>query len=339
LFEFVRNLLECLVLAAFRSSVACKLQTHKIPTTVHFHYLFQFTLIYQTPTNIMSLATMNSSNLVDFSDTRVYQNDLEMEEILNEMGFFANDEFSDGFLGGDFPVTSNEVMPASFAPVSPDYHQMTERPVFYVSNPVISPSSSVEDMQNFSVPNPIAAMSSNFMPAPIAPKSSGVSPKNSQKICKKKTSKKESTKSRKRQAPADSTSQTVLKAPSSAFDMSMDDEGDLTEEQLEERRQRNREHAKRSRQRKKSLTSTLEQSVDDLKADNAKLRAQMYGMVGASKAESILESRRNKVRTQFMDGLMQPSSRVLDDNTASFLKGLRKGISSAASVSKKQKKN
>jgi len=43
-------------------------------------------------------------------------------------------------------------------------------------------------------------------------------------------------------------------------------------ELLEARRERNRKHAKKSRQRKKSLTTDLEQSLEDLKEENLKLR-------------------------------------------------------------------
>lgn len=281
----------------------------------------------------------NASNLVDFNQTRVCQNDLEMEEILNEMGFFANDEFLSGGYGEEysFPVTSSDGLPANFAPISPNQNMGEKAQHQFSSNPVISPSSSVEDMQMFSVPNPIADMSNYSMPAPIAPRSSGA--KTSQKVSKKKTAKKDATKSRKRKTPAESTSLAAPQAPSPAQHQSTDEDGELTEEQLEERRQRNREHAKRSRQRKKSLTGTLEQSVDDLKAENAKLREQIYAMIGVEKAESILESRRESARSQFMKGIMQPTSRVLDDSTVTFLKGLRKGIPAAKASNKRQKKN
>jgi hypothetical protein len=111
-----------------------------------------------------------------------------------------------------------------------------------------------------------------------------------------------------------------------SFPKNKDD--NLTEEDLEERRQRNREHAKRSRQRKKSLTSTLEESVDDLKTENAKLREQIYAMIGPQKAQAMLDARQENARAQFMHGLMQPCNRVMDEKTLAFLKNLRKNVTS-----------
>ena len=288
------------------------------------------------------------------AESKDYQNDLEVEDILNEMGFFANDdgEFSDGLLGGaqseSYPTTTSDLgfPPISYASVLP-YHyygQAQAETLPSSSSAIISPSSSVEDMQLFSVPNPITAMSSSTMPALIAP--NGALAENKTSKITKKTSKKDISKgsSRKRKAPAADV-QTVMqevspRRPSLVLDsLSVDDE-DLTEEQLEERRQRNREHAKRSRQRKKSLTCTLQQSVDELRDENTKLREQICAMIGHDKVESILQARREKARNQFMGGLMQPSSRIVDNNTLIFLKGLRKGIPAAGSDSnKKQRKN
>jgi cell division protein FtsB len=90
--------------------------------------------------------------------------------------------------------------------------------------------------------------------------------------------------------------------------------------------QRNREHAKRSRLRKKSLTVTLQQSMEELKAENKKLRTQIYSMIGQEKAESILTARKTRSDERFLSGLQDPKNRIVDDSTIAFLKSLQKQI-------------
>lgn len=278
----------------------------------------------------MSSTVVNPYHFVDYSETSMDQNDLEVEEILNEIGFFADDEFSYGLFGGEpsQPISSEVYAPALFAPVSPDHNSVEQSTM--ESTPRASP---IEGTHTFSVPNPIAVMSSfsSYTPQCTPPQlvHEYPSPKQTKKITKK-----DSTNCRKRKL-----CEKIAIRPSSPASSKDKDDSDLTEEQLEERRQRNREHAKRSRQRKKSLTCTLQQSLDDLKSENAKLRHQINAMIGADKADSILESRRNKARSQFMQGLQQPSNRILDDSTISFLKGLQKNIPSTASTVKKQRKS
>jgi len=69
----------------------------------------------------------------------------------------------------------------------------------------------------------------------------------------------------------------------------------MTPELLEVRRERNRKHAKKSRQRKKSLTSTLEQSLDDLKEENIKLRKCVQDHIDCKKIASTMKE--NQVST------------------------------------------
>jgi hypothetical protein len=100
-----------------------------------------------------------------------------------------------------------------------------------------------------------------------------------------------------------------------------------------DRRKRNREHAKRSRQRKKSLTSGLEQSLADLKEENAKLRDQVYAKLGPKKADALVQERMAKSTGAFVTSLQKRESavRVLDSDTLKFLQGLRKEMPVAPS--------
>ena len=105
---------------------------------------------------------------------------------------------------------------------------------------------------------------------------------------------------------------------------------------MEERRQRNREHAKRSRQRKKSLTSTLQQAVEELKAENAKIRRLLEERLGRPAVEASLEARKEIGRQTFLQGLRQPANKVVDEATLTFLKSLRKSLGPAAAVAASQ---
>lgn len=54
-------------------------------------------------------------------------------------------------------------------------------------------------------------------------------------------------------------------------------------------RERNREHAKRSRVRKKFLLESLQKSVTALQEENEKLRGAIRSNLGAEEAEELLE--------------------------------------------------
>jgi hypothetical protein len=108
--------------------------------------------------------------------------------------------------------------------------------------------------------------------------------------------------------------------------MSSDDDKELTEEELLERRERNRSHAKKSRQRKKSLTQTLEQSVKVLKEENQKLREEIYQIIGQKKVEDILNKQKQRAREDFMTGLMDPKNRVVNGSAMSFFRSLRRSV-------------
>jgi PAS domain S-box-containing protein len=87
--------------------------------------------------------------------------------------------------------------------------------------------------------------------------------------------------------------------------------------------ERNREHAKRSRIRKKFLLESLQQSVALLKEENDKLRNSIRSHLGDDKANQLLES---KSGTD-VDGLLASSqgiaNKVLDDPDFSFIKALQ----------------
>jgi len=63
---------------------------------------------------------------------------------------------------------------------------------------------------------------------------------------------------------------------------------EMTEQQKDERRERNREHAKRSRVRKKFLLESLQQSVNALQYENDKLRVAIREKMGDDVASELL---------------------------------------------------
>ncbi|KAG7344509.1 bZIP transcription factor [Nitzschia inconspicua] len=96
----------------------------------------------------------------------------------------------------------------------------------------------------------------------------------------------------------------------------------ISEEDMELRRERNRVHAKKSRQRKKSLTNTLEDSLQALKEENTKLRESIYQVIGKAKTNEILEKRITDAHKGFIDCIK--SNRVIDKKSITFLRSFRK---------------
>mmetsp|Transcript_1175 Transcript_1175/g.1538 ORF Transcript_1175/g.1538 Transcript_1175/m.1538 type:complete len:367 (+) Transcript_1175:129-1229(+) len=97
----------------------------------------------------------------------------------------------------------------------------------------------------------------------------------------------------------------------------------MSEQQKVERRERNREHAKRSRIRKKFLLESLQQSVSLLKEENEKLRDSIRSHLGEERASELL----SKSKDTSIDGLLANSqsiaNKVLDDPDFSFIKALQ----------------
>jgi DNA repair protein RadC len=91
-------------------------------------------------------------------------------------------------------------------------------------------------------------------------------------------------------------------------------------------RERNRSHAKKSRQRKKVLTVLLQESAEELKSENQKLREEVNAFIGQKKAEAIMTQMRERNRDQFLTALMDPQNRVLNTSGMAFMKKLRKRV-------------
>mmetsp|Transcript_58987 Transcript_58987/g.144313 ORF Transcript_58987/g.144313 Transcript_58987/m.144313 type:complete len:426 (+) Transcript_58987:212-1489(+) len=100
----------------------------------------------------------------------------------------------------------------------------------------------------------------------------------------------------------------------------------LTEEEMEVRRERNRVHAKKSRQRKKCLTTELKLSLDILREENEKIRQFIYSRIGEEQTEEILSKRRLESHRNFISSLKSDKNRVVDSKTATYLRGLRRNV-------------
>lgn len=105
---------------------------------------------------------------------------------------------------------------------------------------------------------------------------------------------------------------------------SKDRSGKSDDKSKTDRRERNREHAKRSRIRKKFLLESLQQSVALLKEENEKLRTSIRTHLGSEKADTLLNK---KDSGNDVDGLLASSqgiaNKVLDDPDFSFIKALQ----------------
>lgn len=99
---------------------------------------------------------------------------------------------------------------------------------------------------------------------------------------------------------------------------------------LEQTRERNREHARKSRLRKKELTTNLQRSLEELKAENEKLRNCVMQKLGQKQTESLIRERRNTPPVEdFIAALKQPSNRIVDNNALDFLASLREEVVSS----------
>lgn len=103
----------------------------------------------------------------------------------------------------------------------------------------------------------------------------------------------------------------------------------MSDQQKSERRERNREHAKRSRIRKKFLLESLQQSVALLKEENEKLKGAIADHLGAAKAHELINAHQEQTNPSGMsDAALIASSqgaanKVLDDPDFSFIKALQ----------------
>mmetsp|Transcript_22382 Transcript_22382/g.27424 ORF Transcript_22382/g.27424 Transcript_22382/m.27424 type:complete len:483 (+) Transcript_22382:117-1565(+) len=99
----------------------------------------------------------------------------------------------------------------------------------------------------------------------------------------------------------------------------------MSDQQKSERRERNREHAKRSRIRKKILLESLQQSVSLLKEENDKLRNSIRHHLGDETANELLtkENLLNENENLLIASNSKDANKVLDDPDFSFIKALQ----------------
>ena len=96
----------------------------------------------------------------------------------------------------------------------------------------------------------------------------------------------------------------------------------MTEEQKIERRERNREHAKRSRVRKKFLLESLQHSVNALRGENEKLKASIREHL-TDEAEDLLSEGGDKTGDRLTSGVHTVGAKTLDNPDFSLLKALQ----------------
>jgi len=96
----------------------------------------------------------------------------------------------------------------------------------------------------------------------------------------------------------------------------------MTEKQKVERRERNREHAKRSRVRKKFLLESLQQSVNALQQENDKLRSAIKEHLNPQQADSLLSQCSTKAGPLIASD-PNDATRILDDPDYSLVKALQ----------------
>ncbi|KAL3930227.1 MAG: hypothetical protein SGBAC_011853 [Bacillariaceae sp.] len=102
----------------------------------------------------------------------------------------------------------------------------------------------------------------------------------------------------------------------------------MSAEELEGRRERNRSHAKKSRQRKKAITELLQESIQSLQQTNQILRASLDEQLGPQYSEQFLQNKQAAEKQSFLDALRNPKNRIVDAAGLTFLKKLQKRIPS-----------
>jgi len=94
----------------------------------------------------------------------------------------------------------------------------------------------------------------------------------------------------------------------------------LSEEQVKERRERNREHAKRSRVRKRFLLESLSKSVKALETENEKLKQAV--IANLDDGQQVLDDL-NKESTSVIASGSESATRTLDNPDYSLVKALQ----------------
>jgi hypothetical protein len=253
--------------------------------------------------------------------------ELECRDILNDVGIFFNEEDSD-FLGAELTNYDAEFKPITSIVSSPEQPAKSVIPVSPPTTPEVVSASPSKESLSLLAPNPLSIPplqlpmvlppvlpalmpNPNITPAVMEAASriqravSDVSMTSTTPKRMKSTTN-NSTNSRKRSL------QGMLQA-----DVDPD-------EQI--RRKRNREHAKKSRQRKKALTDDLQTTVETLRSETEKLRQELYAKLGEEEVTAILAERKRKEHEDFISALRQPKNRVVDASALKFLKGLSKKL-------------
>lgn len=96
----------------------------------------------------------------------------------------------------------------------------------------------------------------------------------------------------------------------------------MTEEQKVERRERNREHAKRSRVRKKFLLESLQKSVNALQEENDKLRGAIRSHLKEG-ADDLLKTCEVEVDESILASDPCSATKILDDPDYTLVKALQ----------------
>ncbi|KAG7372728.1 basic region leucine zipper domain protein [Nitzschia inconspicua] len=92
------------------------------------------------------------------------------------------------------------------------------------------------------------------------------------------------------------------------------------------KKERNRMHAKASRQRRKELMGELQQSLQSLQEENQKLLRFLSNKLGGRTAQQALMKEQAKPAERLIEQLKQPNARILNTKTIRFLQDLRKEL-------------
>ena len=87
-------------------------------------------------------------------------------------------------------------------------------------------------------------------------------------------------------------------------------------------RERNREHAKKSRSKKKDYTKSLEEALKLLREENAKLKNAVYAHFGKEKTKEMVQKRLESPTVKFVEALKNPSNRIMTKSAVTYLKSL-----------------
>lgn len=89
------------------------------------------------------------------------------------------------------------------------------------------------------------------------------------------------------------------------------------------RREKNREHAKKSRSKKRGFNVALEESVVALREENKKLRRLVYASFGERKAKAMVKERIRTPEDKMVEALKKPSNKVVSKSVVHYLESLR----------------